>query len=471
MLSRLFAAFVFVVTCLDPVAFAAKPLISIVEDETALFNGRDLTGWVQVGGDPDRRGRFHVEDGAIVGTYVAGTSNTFLATEESYGDYVLEFEFMVSAGVNSGVQFRSTVRDKPTEQVSGYQFEIDTSPRQWSGGIYDEAGRGWLYPLEFNPAAKPLLRIGAWNQGRIECVGTSNRTWINKAPVAHLIDQNASEGIIALQVHGIGADSPLAGRTVRWRNLRLRAEPPSPTPPLDDLFIRNLIPDDLSEAETQQGWQWLFDGTSTAAWRGTRRTTFPTNGWRVEDGQLILASVVDAPGKDRGSLVTRESFASFELQLDVMLSPGANSGIKYFVEERADGGVLGLEYQILDDARHADAQRGVEGNRTMASLYDLIPSAQTANGRDVPRHVGTWNHVRIVAASDDQVQHWLNGFVVVEYRRGSEQYRSLVARSKYRTFDGFGLADAGPILLQDHQDEVRYQSVKIRRLDRPHAAE
>ncbi|MHC5022783.1 MAG: 3-keto-disaccharide hydrolase [Planctomycetota bacterium] len=428
-----------------------------------LFNGTDLSGWTQVCGDPDRRGRFHVEDGAIVGTYVAGSANTFLATSREYGDFVLEFEFMVPAGVNSGVQFRSTVRRDSGERVSGYQFEIDPSDRAWSGGVYHEAGRGWLYPLEFNPGAKRLLRVNAWNTGRVECVGRSIRTWINDEPVAHLIDRDASSGIIALQVHGIGADSSAAGRTVRWRNLRLHPEPPAATPPRDDVFIRNLIPNHLSEAEAQQGWRWLFNGTSPSAWRGANRSEFPGLGWRVEDGQLIIASRADAPGADRGDIVTRETFSSFDLQMDVLPTPGANSGIKYFVVEREDGrGALGLEYQVLDDERHADGTLGVAGNRTMASLYDLIASERSVSGRAVPRHVGAWNHVRIVVAPDNRIQHWLNGYVVVEYTRGSDAFRALVDHSKYKDFEGFGLAEAGHILLQDHGDEVRFRSVKIR---------
>jgi hypothetical protein len=434
-------------------------------DWVDLFNGVDLSGWTQVGGDPDRRGRFHVENGTIVGTYVAGSVNTFLATTRDYGDFVLELEFSVSDGVNSGVQFRSAVRRDAGERVTGYQFEIDPSERAWSGGVYHEAGRGWLYPLELNPDAKPLLRVNAWNSGRVECVGRSIRTWINDEPVAHLIDDHASSGIIALQVHGIGAGSSAAGRTVRWRNLRLLADPPAATPPQDDLFIRNLIPNHLSEAETQQGWRWLFDGASPSAWRGVNRSEFPSSGWRIEEGQLVIASRADAPGSDRGDIVTRETFSSFDLQLDVLPTPGANSGIKYFVVEREDGrGALGLEYQILDDERHADGKLGVAGNRTMASLYDLIPSHRRVHGRAVPRHVDGWNHARIVVTTDDRVQHWLNGYVVVEYTRGSDEMRALVARSKYKDFEGFGLVEAGHILLQDHGDEVRFRSIKIRPL-------
>ncbi|MHC5113968.1 MAG: family 16 glycoside hydrolase [Planctomycetota bacterium] len=426
-----------------------------------LFNGRDLAGWTQLGGDPERRGRFHVEDGVIVGTYVAGSANTFLATERPFGDFVLEFEFMIGEGINSGVQFRSALEGA---RVAGYQFEIDPSSRAWTGGVYHEAGRGWLYPLGYNPAARTAFRVNAWNTGRIECVGHSIRTWVNDRPAAHLIDDHAARGFIALQVHGIGAGSPQAGRTVRWRHVRIQDHAHDVAPPDDDLFIRNLIPNDLSAAERWQGWRLLFDGTSPDGWRGVGRDRFPSSGWRVEDGQLVIGSRADAPGPDRGDMITRDTFTSFDLQLEVMPTRGANSGIKYFVVEPERGApAIGPEYQVLDDERHPDAKRGVAGNRTMASLYDLVASKQRVNDRTVPRRVDGWNHARIVAAPDGRVQHWLNGFVVVEYTRGSEAFDDLVERSKYQDHDDFGLAPAGHILLQDHGDEVRFRSIKVRR--------
>ncbi|MBL7783308.1 MAG: DUF1080 domain-containing protein, partial [Saprospiraceae bacterium] len=121
---------------------------------------------------------------------------------------------------------------------------------------------------------------------------------------------------------------------------------------------------------------------------------------------------------------------------------------------------IGLEYQLLDDERHPDAKMGVVGNRTLASLYDLIPSEKLEPR--FQRKIGDWNQGRIIAYPNNTIQYWLNGFKVLEYERKSNIFKALVARSKYEKFDGFGMNDAGPILLQDHGDAVRFRSLKIR---------
>jgi hypothetical protein len=451
-------------------SFALAVLVVVAGESFAgfepLFNGEDLSGWTQRGGDPEHRGTFHVEDGAIVGTYVAGTSNTFLTTDRWFGDFVLEFEFFVVPGVNSGVQFRSQTIDHENH-VAGYQFEIDPSTRAWTAGIYHEGGRqGWMYPVEYNPPARELLRVGAWNAGRIECVGNSLRTWLNGAPVAHVIDEHLAEGFVGLQVHGLPDGSEAAGRTVRWRNIRIDTTP-APAPPEQGLYVRSYLANALHPVEAQAGWALLFEGTDTSAWRGTDGTELP-NAWRAGAGMLIVEGGGKTPRPRRADLVTRETFGAFELQLDFVVTPGGNSGIKYLVTDYGSDGApsyLGLEYQILDDRKHPDAKKGVCGNRTMASLYDLIPSKRKVHGRTVPRKVDDWNHARIVCRADGTVEHWLNGFRVVEYTRGSPAYAGLVEQSKYKGLASFGLAPEGHILLQDHGDEVHFRSIKIRRLD------
>ncbi len=181
-----------------------------------LFDGQSLDGWVQRGGDAVYRAK----DGAIVGETRPNTPNTFLCTTREFADFRLELEFMVDDELNSGVQFRSGVRPEAgRDRVYGYQAEIDPSPRAFSAGVYEEAGRGWLQDLSANPAAQAAFRPLAWNTMVVECRGSRLQTSLNGVPATDLNDSNSASGFIALQVHDVGTrQSPLR---VRWRNIRL----------------------------------------------------------------------------------------------------------------------------------------------------------------------------------------------------------------------------------------------------------
>ena len=196
-----------------------------------IFDGKTLEGWVQEGGKAD----YKVEDGAVVGTAVAKTPNSFLCTRKQYGDFVLELEFKVDPSLNSGVQIRSHVyekdttveirgkkREKKAGTVYGYQVEIDPSKRAYTGGVYDEARRGWLNDLKDNEEARKAFRQGKWNKFRIICKGDSIKTWVNGVPAADLKDSMTPRGFIALQVHGVGKRKDRVGKQVRWRNIRLK---------------------------------------------------------------------------------------------------------------------------------------------------------------------------------------------------------------------------------------------------------
>jgi hypothetical protein len=208
----------------------------------------------------------------------------------------------------------------------------------------------------------------------------------------------------------------------------------------------------------QKGWTILFDGKDVSKWRGVNSETFPDKGWIVKDGLLIRDPALGTPG----DIITREQYGNFELVVDFKITEGANSGIKYYVVEALSGGSkagIGLEYQVLDDDRHPDAKMGKNGNRTVGSLYDLIPAP-----KDKPiKPVGQWNTARIVA-KDMTVQHWLNGKKIVEYKRDAPAFRELVVESKYKDYPNFGLAEKGPVLLQDHGNKVFYRNIKIRKL-------
>ncbi len=183
-----------------------------------LFDGKTLDGWIQRNG----KAKYAVENGCIVGTAVRRTPNSFLCTKKDYGDFILELEFKVDPGLNSGVQIRSlSKKEYKNGRVHGYQVEIDPSPRAYSGGIYDEARRGWLNDLSKNEKARKAFKPKQWNKFRIIAKGDSIKTWINGVPAADLKDDMTAKGFIALQVHGIKKKEQ-EGLQVRWRNIRLK---------------------------------------------------------------------------------------------------------------------------------------------------------------------------------------------------------------------------------------------------------
>ncbi len=422
-----------------------------------LFNGKDLKGWKQLNG----KAKFEAVNGEIAGTTVLNEPNSFLATEATYGDFILELEFKVD-NMNSGIQFRSESKpDYQEGRVHGYQFEVDPSPRAWTGGIYDEGRRDWLYPLEYNPSAKTAYKAGAWNKVRIECNGNDMRTFVNDIPAAHLVDDLTPRGFIALQVHAINKPEEV-GKQIHFRNIRIQTGNLKPSVN-DGLFIANLIPNNLAEQERLNGVTLLWDGKTTKGWKGAYKDKFPEQGWEIKDGALNVLNAAGAESRNGGDIVTEQEYGAFDLQFEFKLSEGANSGVKYFVTEAEGnpGSAIGLEYQVLDDERHPDAKEGVVGNRTQASLYDLIPSVKVKRGM---HKIGEWNYGRIVVYPDNRVEHWLNGYKVVEYQRGNPIYHALVARSKYAGWKNFGMAEKGRILLQDHGSSVAFRSIKIREL-------
>lgn len=425
----------------------------------ALFDGKTLKGWKQLNG----KAKYEVTDSAITGTTVTAEPNSFLATEEDYGDFILELE-LKAGKMNSGIQIRSqSIAGFKDGKVHGYQVEIDPSDRGWSGGIFDEGRRGWLYPGDMNPGAKLAFRKNTWNKFRIEAIGSVIRTWVNDMPVAYLVDDMTPKGFIALQVHAV-KDKP-GGEQIQWRNIRIQTGTDMrPRPMAVFTPVANYSLNTISPQEKAQGFSLLFNGQDLSGWRAILKQTPPEKGWSVIDGILQVLPGDIASKSKWGDLVTVKNYKAFELYFDYKLTQGANSGVKYFVTESPESPMagLGLEFQVLDDINHPDAKRGTEGNRTMGSLYDLIPSVKVTP--HFQKKLGEWNKARIIVYPNNLVQHWLNGFKVVEYERGSNIYKVLVAHSKFKDKPGFGLAETGPILLQDHGDAVYYKNIKIREI-------
>lgn len=439
---------------------------SIAQDGwESLFNGKDFTGWEQLNG----KAKYHVEGDQIVGVSILNTPNSFMCTKEKYGNFVFEVEVKVDPRLNSGIQFRSqSSQDYREGRVHGYQAEIDPSPRAYSGGIYDEARRGWLYALAENPAGRAAFVNGSWNKYRIEAIGNSLRVWINGVNCSNVVDDVDAEGFIGLQVHGIGNNTETEGSEVRWRNIRIKtSDLENERWPMDPRVREiNHIPNTLSEYEVRKGWRRLWDGKTANGWRSAKSDKFPDAGWKMEGGVMSVIESGGAESAHGGDIVTTETFSQFELIVDFKITEGANSGIKYFVDpelNKGSGSAIGLEYQVLDDEKHPDAKHGVNGNRTVASLYDLI----TAENLSLPGSrkgflgVDRWNRARIIV-KDDHVEHWLNENKVVEYERGSQIFRALVNYSKYEKWENFGQSPSGHILLQDHGNTVHFRNIKIR---------
>lgn len=216
----------------------------------------------------------------------------------------------------------------------------------------------------------------------------------------------------------------------------------------------NTQPNTLTRAEKRAGFELLFDGTSTAGWRGDGKQKFPEKGWVVENGTLRKVA------RERGGdIVTEKMYSEFDLKFDWKLAPGANNGVKYFVTPERKG--VGHEYQLIDDEKEREARNN--GVHSTASFYEVL--APWPNKPAALHPAGEWNSSRIVAKGN-KVEHWLNGQKVLEYELGSEQVKAGVAKSKFKNVPHFGERVKGHILLTDHGDECTFRNIKIRDLSK-----
>lgn len=418
-----------------------------------------LAKWHVAGGSA----RYEVVGGELVGHAAKNTPNSWLVSDQTYGDYILEYDAKTDPTLNSGMMIRGQSRpDYRNGVVHGYQAEIDPSPRAWSGGIYDEQRRQWLYALGRNDAARKAFRSGDWNHYRIEAIGNRLRTWVNGVPAGDVVDDMDARGFLAFQVHSVSDAVAARNPEVRFRNVKIITDRPARfASPATNIAQEGWLTNRLTAAETRAGWKLLWDGQTGNGWRGAKAgTTFPAKGWSIHDGMLTTEG-------GGGDVLTTRAYRNFELSVEFRLTPGANSGIKYRIDPAAlnkDGTAIGLEYQLLDNDRHPDAKLGRDGNRKLGSLYDLIPATNLldpANPGTRINPIGEWNRAVIVVRGN-HVEHWLNGFKVVEFERGSSAFREAVAQSKFRDVPGFGTWAESPILLQDHGDKVDFRSIKIR---------
>jgi hypothetical protein len=211
-------------------------------------------------------------------------------------------------------------------------------------------------------------------------------------------------------------------------------------------------PNTLTKKEVKEGWMLLFDGKVPSQWRAANQKGFPSKGWEIKEECMVSGG--------GGNLVSKQEYGSFDLVWEwKMMDKGGNSGVKYFVKE--DGkDALGIEYQMLDDAGHPWMQDGrmhTNDYHTVGAIYELYPTA----ANKITKPVGEWNTSRILSKGK-HIEHWLNGIKVAECDRGSKDFNSRIATSKFKDIPNFGLHEKGLLLLQDHGSVVWFRNMKIR---------
>lgn len=216
----------------------------------------------------------------------------------------------------------------------------------------------------------------------------------------------------------------------------------------------------LSKKEISARWELLFNGKNFEGWRGVNQTSFPEKGWIVKNKSIVCT------GEKGGSIITKEEYGNFELVWEWrLIKPGANSGLKYFVVERegdTGGYGYGIEYQMLDDSNHEwmiSGQMKPNDFHTLGSAYELYPASTIKKDKKS----GKWNSSKIISLNG-KTEHWLNGKKILEYDRFSVDFKQKVAASKFKDVPNYGLANKGHILLQDHNSEVYFRNLKIKKL-------
>jgi hypothetical protein len=216
--------------------------------------------------------------------------------------------------------------------------------------------------------------------------------------------------------------------------------------------VRAGAPADAPEAgaKTEAEFLSLFDGKTLQGWTDVNGKP-PSSGWSVEDG------VIHRNALKAGNIITERQFDNFELRFEWKVNKGGNSGLKYRTFPVPKKGLYGCEYQILDDDNHPN---GKKATTRCGALYDLYAPDE---GQKVVKPVGEYNASRVVAQGT-RIEHWLNDKKILEVDTASDDWKDRIAKSKFKTFKEFGAEKPGPILLQDHNNEIWFRNIKIRPL-------
>jgi hypothetical protein len=348
-------------------------------DETGfvpLFDGKTLDGWKKVGGGATYR----IEGDTIVGESGPGP-NTFLRTEKAYGDFIFKVEVKLDDPSNSGLQFRSheRIEKNGNVRVFGYQAEVDPSDRAWSGGIYDEARRGWLFDLKGRPEMQKAFKLDGWNAYVIEARGPHLKVTLNGVPCGDILDTMDLEGFLALQVHAVPAGK--TGR-IRWRNILLK---------------------DLGRSE----WKPLWDGKTLNGWKA-----IGDGHWAIEDG--AIHGTKSAGEARSGHLVSQDSYGDFAVRLKYRDEKG-NSGIYFRAQEDgSDGGVKGIQADI-GPGDETGGLYEVGGRGWLAKAEPQKDPKAPASKVVKAVKPGDWNELAVIALGDRIVVR-VNGIKTAEVR-------------------------------------------------------
>ena len=378
-----------------------------------MFDGKTLAGWKQLNGTAS----YAIEKGEIVGRTVVGSPNSFLCTEKMYGDFELEFDVKVDPALNSGVQIRSmSVPGYQDGRVHGYQIEIDPTDRGFSGGLYDEARRGWLQDLSKNDKGRSAFKNGKWNKFRVVAKGDRFQTWVNGVSCTDFRDSMSQWGFIALQVHS----HEKSGLEVRWKNVRIK-----------DLGIPTATP--------PKGGRWLLRKPGDEkGWMREGKPDEPCP-WTWVDGALQSGG---------GDICTRENIGDTRMHVEFMTDDNGlegqangNSGV-YFMQS--------YEVQVLNSA-----PRGPLNNECGAIYSVRAPDFAMAyragqwQTYDIAFTAPKWDGAKKVSSARVTVYH--NGTLIhndVEIPRATTAGREEMPGER-------------PFRLQDHGNKVRYRNIWI----------
>jgi|GEM_PF-176522 len=346
-----------------------------------LIENNDLSQWKIVGGSST----YHIEDNVVIGTSVASKMNTFLVSNKIYSDFIFETDVKADTNINSGIQFRSNLNNKG--HVYGYQMEIDTSDRAWSGGIYDQSRRGWIYNLTRNEACSKQFKVNDWNNYRIEAIGSSIKTFINNVPCSNIIDDKTAKGFIALQVHSAGKN--MDNKKIRWRNPKIITTDPKQhllkIPENQNAPVFNYLTNKISKQEINEGW-------SLIPFASINKKPTPTN-----------------------NLVIDNPYSSFEFTLDFKLTHNLNAEINYLNTSETSV----FTFPLVNNSSFKMKDKTINSLGAIKGL--VAPKNHSEPNHNSMRFNknGQWNRVRIVVQQTHKnnfhIEHWLNNIKFAEY--------------------------------------------------------